>query len=119
MLAPQPCRRGSGLRSSRISEAAGVTDGVGQAEGDRDPALDGSSRSAAACPRCGVHRLALLRLPRIDTTGYRPLDELYGMTGGPNLEEPAIGCLACGAEWPDLATFSHDAERVPGSRAGS
>jgi hypothetical protein len=87
--------------------------------GAGDPALDSASRSAAACPRCGAHRLALLRLPRIDTTGYRPLDELYGMTGGPNLEEPAIGCLACGAEWPDLATFSHEAERIPGSRAGS
>jgi hypothetical protein len=84
-----------------------------------DPALDAASRSAAACPHCGAHRLALLRLPRIDPTGYRPLDEIYGMTGGPSLEEPAIGCLACGAEWPDLATFSAEADRVPRSRAGS
>lgn len=85
-----------------------MTDGVREPKADGDPALDDSSRSAAACPRCGAHRLALLSLPTIDTTGYRPLDEIYGMTGGPNLEEPAIGCLACGAEWPDLAAFSSE-----------
>jgi hypothetical protein len=85
-----------------------VTDGIGRPEGDGDPALDETSRSAAACPRCGAHRLALLTLPKIDTTGYRPLDEAYGMTGGPRLEAPAIGCLACGAEWPDLAAFSSE-----------
>jgi hypothetical protein len=80
-----------------------------------DPALDEETRSEAACPRCGAHRLALLNLPTIDTTGYRPLDELYGMTGGPNLREPAIGCLACGAEWPDLAEFNVDADHQRGS----
>jgi hypothetical protein len=74
-----------------------------------DPALDETTRSAAACPRCGAHRLATLDLPTIDTTGYRPLDEIYGMTGGPNLQEPAIGCLACGAEWPGLAAFNDEA----------
>jgi hypothetical protein len=99
-----------------------VTDGAGQPEADGDPALDDSSRSAAACPRCGAHRLALLTLPQIDTTGYRPLDEAYGMTGGPRLDEPGIGCLACGAEWPDLATFSSAtdaAESQSGPSAGS
>lgn len=93
-----------------------MTDVVGQPEGDGDPALDETSRSAAACPRCGAHRLALLTLPTIDTTGYRPLDEAYGMTGGPRLEVPAIGCLACGAEWADLATFSSETGPVePGT----
>jgi hypothetical protein len=95
---------------------AGVTDGAEQLsdsgdpalEDNGDPALDESSRSAAVCPRCGAHRLALLTLPQIDTSGYRPLDEIYGMVTGPTLEEPGIGCLACGAEWPDLAAF--DAE---------
>ncbi|HEY2888340.1 MAG TPA: hypothetical protein VGJ17_06970 [Candidatus Limnocylindrales bacterium] len=81
----------------------------GSARGEGDPALDETSRSAAACPRCGAHRLATLDLPTIDTTGFRPLDEIYGMTGGPSLEEPAIGCLACGAEWPDLAAFNEEA----------
>jgi hypothetical protein len=75
-----------------------------------DPALDEAARSEKACPRCGAHRLALLNLPTIDLTGYRPLDEIYGMVTGPSLEEPGIGCLACGAEWPDLATFNAEAE---------
>ena len=79
--------------------------GAGAESAGRDPALDESTRSAAACPRCGAHRLALLNLPTIDTTGYRPLDEIYGMVTGPSLEEPGIGCLACGAEWPDLTAF--------------
>ncbi len=73
-----------------------------------DPAMDEATRSATACPRCGAHRLALLTLPQIDTSGYRPLDEIYGMGSGPSLQEPGIGCLACGAEWSDLASF--DAE---------
>ncbi len=82
-----------------------------------DPAVDESARSDDACPRCGAHRLALLSLPQIDTTGYRPLDEAYGMTGGPRLEAPAIGCLACGADWPNLAAFR--AERAGGRDGGS
>jgi hypothetical protein len=74
-----------------------------------DPALDETTRSASACPRCGAHRLATLDLPTIDPTGYQPLNELYGMAGGPNLQEPAIGCLACGAEWPNLGAFKAEA----------
>jgi len=80
-----------------------------------DPALDEATRSAEACPRCGAQRLALLNLPSIDTTGYRPLDEIYGMVTGPSLEEPGIGCLACGAEWPDLTAFNAEAEEHRGS----
>lgn len=80
-----------------------------------DPALDEETRSAEACPRCGAHRLALLSMPTIDTTGYRPFDELYGMITVPNREEPGIGCLACGAEWPDLAAFNAEADEQRGS----
>jgi len=83
------------------------TDGASAPRGG-DPALDETTRSAAACPRCGAHRLATLDLPTIDPTGYLPLNELYGMGGGPNLQEPAIGCLACGAEWPSLGAFNDE-----------
>lgn len=38
-------------------------------------------------------------------TEYHPLDEAIGMGVAPSLEQPAIGCLACGAEWPDLNAF--------------
>ena len=86
-----------------------MTDRAEQPTDNGDPALDESTRSAAACPRCGAHRLALLNLPQIDVTGYRPLDEIYGMISGPSLEAPGIGCLACGAEWPDLAAFGAEA----------
>ncbi len=89
--------------------------GAESAPDSRDPALDDATRSAKACPRCGAHRLALLNLPTIDVSGYRPLDEIYGMVTGPSLEEPGIGCLACGAEWPDLAAFNAEAEDHHGS----
>ena len=82
-----------------------------------DPALDESARSAAACPNCGAHRLALLQLPAIDINGYRPVDEIYGMTNGPSPDEPGIGCLACGAEWRDLAAFNEAVALQPESRA--
>jgi hypothetical protein len=41
------------------------------------------------------------------------------MTGGPNLAEPAIGCLACGAEWPDLAAFNDEASGRAGHQRGA
>jgi len=66
---------------------------------------DDEARSEDACPRCGAHRLALLRMPELDVTEYHPLDEAIGMGVAPSLEQPAIGCLACGAEWPDLNAF--------------
>ena len=99
-------------------QARNTDDRDAPAEGG-DPALDEATRSEAACPRCGAHRLALLNLPTIDTTGYRPLDELYGMTGGPNLRPPGIGCLACGAEWPDLAAFKAAQEGGSDPTAGA
>jgi hypothetical protein len=116
-LAPHPIERWPGHQSDGrgqtstedrpVSNPSGPSSGPGQGPGD---ASDDSARSAQACPRCGAHRLALLSLPDIDTTGYRPLDEAYGMTGGPSLEQPAIGCLACGADWPNLAAFQAEAD---------
>jgi hypothetical protein len=98
------------IKGVRVSdESRGPNTGDGSPSGGGDPALDETTQSASACPRCGAHRLATLDLPTIDTTGYRPLDEIYGMTGGPSLEEPAIGCLACGAEWPNLAAYNDEA----------
>lgn len=70
---------------------------------------DPESRSGEACPRCGAHRLSLLHFPRVDARGVRPYDELIGM-GDPVADDPpGIGCLACGAEWPDLAAFRDEA----------
>jgi hypothetical protein len=64
-----------------------------------------SGRSAQACPECGAHQLTLLEFPSMDVRGVRPYDELIGM-GDPRPDDPpGIGCLACGAEWPDLAAF--------------
>lgn len=91
-------------------EERGPRAGAESSPDESDPALDEATRSAKPCPRCGAHRLALLNLPTIDVSGYRPLDEIYGMVTGPSLEEPGIGCLACGAEWPDLAAFNAEAE---------
>lgn len=64
-----------------------------------------SERSAEACPRCGAHRLTLLRFPQVDVLGVRPYDELIGRGDAKAKTEPGIGCLACGAEWADLAAF--------------
>jgi len=62
-------------------------------------------RSAEACPECGAHRLATVPFPTIDTVGYQPYSELIGM-GQPSIaSSPAIGCLHCGAAWPDLEAF--------------
>ena len=82
-----------------------------------DPALDETARSEAACPNCGAHRLALLHLPAVDINGYRPVDEIYGMVNGPSPDEPGIGCLACGAEWRNLAAFNEAVSVQPESRA--
>ncbi len=99
-----------------MTDQARGPNAAGSSPASGDPALDELTHSATACPRCGAHRLATLDLPTIDTSGYRPLDEIYGMTGGPNLQEPAIGCLACGAEWPDLAAFNAEVAGGGGQR---
>ncbi len=62
-------------------------------------------RSADACPVCGEHRLALLDFPDAHTVGYQPHSELIGMGEARAQTEPAIGCLACGAEWPGIDAF--------------
>lgn len=70
-----------------------------------DGPQDVTERSQEACPVCGQHRLTLLYFPTTDVRGVRPYDELYGM-GDPAADTPpGIGCLNCGAEWPDLAAF--------------
>lgn len=68
-------------------------------------------RSAEACPRCGAHQLTLLRFPQLDVLGVRPYDDLIGMGDAKATTEPGIGCLACGAEWPDLAAFREERGR--------
>ncbi len=66
---------------------------------------DETARSAQACPECGAHRLALLDLPTTSVAGYQVNSELLGMGEPGSDAPPAIGCLACGAEWPDLEAF--------------
>lgn len=64
-----------------------------------------SARSQEKCPECGEHRLTLLYFPTTDARGVLPYDEIIGM-GDPTPDTaPGIGCLACGAEWPDLEAF--------------
>ena len=66
---------------------------------------DGTGRSAEACPVCGAHELALLGFPDVPTLGYQVNSEIVGMGELRETTEPSIGCLACGAEWRDLAAF--------------
>lgn len=67
---------------------------------------DQAGRSAEACPACGAHRVAILTFPKLVHRQHGPLDEIYGVIGKPlEPEAPGIGCLACGAEWPDLESF--------------
>ena len=64
-----------------------------------------AERSDQACPACGAHRLAVLSFPHLP--GGSPTDleiPLGGRAADP--AAPAIGCLACGAEWRDLDAFS-------------
>lgn len=61
--------------------------------------------SRDACPDCGEHRLAVIEFPTIPTAGYQPYNELLGMGEAHEQSAPAIGCLACGAEWRDLDEF--------------
>jgi hypothetical protein len=64
-----------------------------------------AERSAEACPVCGAHELTLLEFPSLSTVGYQPYNEIVGMGEPGELSPPAIGCLACGAQWADLAAF--------------
>jgi hypothetical protein len=70
-------------------------------------------RSEQACPACGAHQLAVLSFPSLP--GSNPTDievPLGGRAADPSA--PAIGCLACGAEWRDLETFSRARAGGPG-----
>ncbi len=66
---------------------------------------DQTERSAEACPTCGAHQLAMIDFPDIQSSGYQPYNELLGMGESRKQTKPGIGCLACGAEWPDLQSF--------------
>ena len=78
----------------------------GETEGPTGPPPEGGgARSEAPCPVCGAHRLAMLSFPEIpgaqpSVTGEAPLGGR-----GTDPSPPAIGCLACGAEWRDLDAF--------------
>ena len=61
--------------------------------------------SAERCPRCGAHRVALLPLPETAILGVQPYSDLLGMGDPIAPQRDSIGCLACGAEWPDLDSF--------------
>jgi hypothetical protein len=69
------------------------------------------ARSEEACPACGAHRLALLRFADDAPVDDQAPQALLGATLAQADEPPAIGCLACGTEWPDLATFRRAQEK--------
>jgi hypothetical protein len=64
-----------------------------------------SERSREACPACGAHELAVIDFPEQHSTGYLMANEILGMGEPSAMTPPAIGCLACGAEWPDVLAF--------------
>jgi hypothetical protein len=74
---------------------------------------DESARSAEACPECGAHRLALLDLPLTPAAGYQVYAEIVGVADLQPESRPSIGCLACGAEWPDLEAFREASRTDP------
>ena len=61
-------------------------------------------RSREACPRCAEHRLRLVEAPVTELTSFQVGNQAMGsdtiVEGAPGIE-----CLACGAEWSDLAAF--------------
>ena len=61
-----------------------------------------NTASADACPECGAYRLTILPLPEIAVMGVQPYTDVLMMGDRPAPQRIAIGCLACGAEWPDL-----------------
>jgi len=67
-----------------------------------------SERSRYACPRCGEHRLAIIEFPQQHSVGFVPANEIIGMGEPTVLTPPAIGCLACGGEWPTLEAFREE-----------
>lgn len=72
------------------------------------------ARSTEACPRCGVHRLAVVEPPELVDLGYQPLNELYMIRQlGSDPVVPGIECLACGASWRDLEAFRAEQRGEP------
>jgi hypothetical protein len=66
---------------------------------------DAPTHSDEACPACGAHEVALVDFPSVSAVGYQVFSETIGMGEVKESTPPAIGCLACGAEWADLAAF--------------
>ena len=77
-----------------------MSESIGPAAADPSSA----DRSADACPVCGEHRLAIIDFPELPGGVPSPAAELVGGRGA-DPSAPSIGCLACGAEWPDVAAF--------------
>lgn len=75
---------------------------------------DQFERSIEACPSCGAHRLALVEFPDVQAVGYQAYSEIMGVGELREPRAPAIGCLACGAEWSDLAAFREDRRSAGG-----
>jgi hypothetical protein len=69
--------------------------------------------SAETCPVCGAHRVAVLPLPETAVLGVQPYTDLLMMGDRPAPLRAAIGCLACGAEWPDLDSFRAASRQDP------
>ncbi|MDQ3492958.1 MAG: hypothetical protein M3452_06825 [Chloroflexota bacterium] len=69
-----------------------------------DQGLD-AERSAEACPACGRHTVSLLGFPYVATMGAQPTADILGMGELSADQPPAIACLSCGAQWPDVAAF--------------
>lgn len=69
--------------------------------------MSDAERSKEACPVCGQHSLTILPFPTMDVMGVQPYAELIGL-GDPAQRPdsaPAIGCLNCGSDWPNLEEF--------------
>jgi hypothetical protein len=64
-----------------------------------------TDRSNEACPVCGAHRLALVEFPTVSGAANPAASEVFGATTTPDQTPPAIACLACGCDWPDLPAF--------------
>jgi hypothetical protein len=47
----------------------------------------------------------MVPLPDIEVMGFQPYTDLLMMGDRPAPLRPAIACLDCGAEWPDLEAF--------------
>jgi hypothetical protein len=70
-------------------------------------------RSAERCPGCGAYQLALIDFPDLDVARQSITHAALGMVEPDDNTPPAIGCLSCGAQWPDLVAF-REAQRGHG-----